>query len=189
MNNKKILTCFAALFFGLASHANATLESRLGGLAFYDTIQDITWSANPFAAGYKTWDDHVAEISSLNIGGVTGWRMPSGGQYGVDEFLSLYFDHGITPATPGVFGYVPDLDSFWTDTEFSFDPTKAFFFRYEQATSSVIDFDVQLKNTTTYTWAVRDGDVGTVSIPAPGTLALIGLGLIGFSGMKRIRTH
>ena len=32
--------------FGLLSSANAALESRLGGLAYYDTELNITWAAD-----------------------------------------------------------------------------------------------------------------------------------------------
>jgi len=186
MKNKNILTGVAALLFGLVSNANATLESRLGGLAFYDTLQDITWSASPFDAGLKTWDNHISEISSLNIGNVTGWRLPSGGQYGVDEYLSLYNDHGITPSTPGVFGFVPEFDPLWTDTSFTADATKAFAFIFNQPN---LDFDVFQKTYTFFTWAVRDGDVGALAIPEPGTFVLISLGLIGFVGIQRIRNE
>ncbi len=43
-SQKKISTMlagFAVLLLGLMSTANATLESRLGGLAYYDTQLDI----------------------------------------------------------------------------------------------------------------------------------------------------
>ncbi|MCP3908798.1 MAG: PEP-CTERM sorting domain-containing protein [Oceanicoccus sp.] len=34
-------------------------------------------------------------------------------------------------------------------------------------------------------WAVRSGDVGSDTVPEPGTLLLIGLGLAGLAGRRR----
>jgi hypothetical protein len=44
--------------------------------AYYDTVLDITWRAVADAGDFYTWDDANAWAASLNIGGVTGWRLP-----------------------------------------------------------------------------------------------------------------
>ncbi|HBV21138.1 MAG TPA: hypothetical protein DEF07_05400 [Nitrosomonas sp.] len=36
-----------------------------------------------------------------------------------------------------------------------------------------------------YAWAVHSGDVGAASVPEPGTIALMGLGLSGLLGLGR----
>ena len=75
-----ICTCLAVVSFS----ANAALESRLGGLAYYDTEADLTWLADANYAktsgydldGYMTWADANAWAAGLSVGGVTGWRLP-----------------------------------------------------------------------------------------------------------------
>ena len=42
----KILLCSSVFSIGLLSNANAALETRLGGLAVYDTDLNITWLAD-----------------------------------------------------------------------------------------------------------------------------------------------
>ena len=70
--------------------SNAALESRLGGLAYYDTDLLITWlqDANAGAGsiyddgvsdtdGKMSWDNAVAWAAALDVSGVTGWRLAS----------------------------------------------------------------------------------------------------------------
>lgn len=46
--------------------------------AYYDTTLDITWLADANAAGtMMTWADASTWAASLDINGVTGWRLPS----------------------------------------------------------------------------------------------------------------
>ncbi|MEJ2687198.1 MAG: hypothetical protein P8124_08300, partial [Gammaproteobacteria bacterium] len=73
----------------LTANANATLVSRLGGLAYYDTATNLTWLSNADAGygsvydsadgttdGKMTWANANAWAASLHVGGVTGWRLP-----------------------------------------------------------------------------------------------------------------
>lgn len=88
MNNKIIPIVSAAIFTLISSGANATLESRFGGQAFYDTELNITWLADANAGagsiydleaghdGQMTWSNAKAWAANLNIDGVTGWRLP-----------------------------------------------------------------------------------------------------------------
>jgi len=60
--------------------ANAAFESRLGGLAYYDTQTDLTWLTDANAAGTRmSWAEANAWTSSLSVAGVGGWRLPSAG--------------------------------------------------------------------------------------------------------------
>ena len=92
---KKLLTTALALSLGLAAAtANATLISRLGGLAVYYTDFNITWLANADANGMRNWYTANTWASGLTVGGFSGWRLPttlqpdascgiqSGGSYG-----------------------------------------------------------------------------------------------------------
>jgi hypothetical protein len=45
--------------------------------AFYDTQLNITWLRNANSAGLMTWDAATTWATRLNIGGVTGWRLPT----------------------------------------------------------------------------------------------------------------
>jgi len=60
--------------------AQAALEARdIGNTgatnAFYDTTLNVTWL--DMASGALNWTDANAWASSLNVGGVTGWRLPT----------------------------------------------------------------------------------------------------------------
>ena len=70
-----ITVAFGASLF--ASTVDAALESRLTGLAYYDTLLDITWAADARIVENDTWANQTAWASTLNLGGVTGWRLPS----------------------------------------------------------------------------------------------------------------
>jgi hypothetical protein len=54
--------------------------------AYYDTVLDITWLANAngsnnsdpgFDYGLTTWDNALSWAAGLNVGGITGWRLPT----------------------------------------------------------------------------------------------------------------
>ena len=68
----------------LPTSANAALISRLGGLAYYDDVANLTWLADANysmtsgydADGMMTWDAASAWVASLDVAGVTGWRLP-----------------------------------------------------------------------------------------------------------------
>lgn len=48
-----------------------------GPEAFYDTTLDITWLADANANGSMNWADANAWAGQLNLGGETGWRLPT----------------------------------------------------------------------------------------------------------------
>lgn len=82
----KLLTSVLALSLGLAAAtANAALQSRLGGLALYDTDLNITWLADANYAktsgyntdGLMTWTQANTWAAGLTVGGVSGWRLPA----------------------------------------------------------------------------------------------------------------
>ena len=68
--------CACAITF-VSLSANAALVSRLGGLAYYDDVADLTWLADANAAGTTmNWPDANAWAAGLDVAGVTGWRLP-----------------------------------------------------------------------------------------------------------------
>jgi len=78
---------FAALVaLCMTGGAEAALLSRLGGKAIYDDVANLTWlqdanyaqTSGYDADGRMTWADATLWAGSLNIDGVTGWRLPAG---------------------------------------------------------------------------------------------------------------
>ena len=82
-------TCLAVVSF----NANATLISRLGGLAYYDDEADLTWLADANAGagsiyddigynndtttdGLMTWQSAMDWATNLEVAGATDWRLP-----------------------------------------------------------------------------------------------------------------
>ena len=58
---------------GLATTAQATLISRLGGQAYYDTVLDITWLANANLAASNTFG-----VSGISTDGKMTWNTATG---------------------------------------------------------------------------------------------------------------
>ena len=81
--NTKIAAALLVGGLSMASVGHAELQSRLDGQAYYDTELDITWLADTNysdTSGYDpggkmTWDEAKSWVSSLNVGGKTGWRL------------------------------------------------------------------------------------------------------------------
>ena len=187
--NKLIATvlCF------IATNANAALVERLDGLAYYDTIQDITWAADANLNGLNTWQNQSTWVSSLTIGGIDGWRLPSadvngdgdivdcsgGGVVGCEdnEMGFLYWEENITPSTPGPFSNIQS-NLYWSSTESSTSTSSSWIFRFSFGDQRTFNKDSDLA-----AWAVRDGDIGVVPIPAP--VWLFSSGLIGLIGIAR----
>jgi len=89
MKKSHLLSAVCAVLFSLITmSANAALVERLGGLAYYDDVADLTWLADANAAqtsGYDTdglmnWATANAWAAGLDIDGIPGadgWRLPS----------------------------------------------------------------------------------------------------------------
>jgi len=69
--------CAGLISLGLGSAAQASLISRLGGTAVYDTDLDITWLADANANGLMTWANANTWAANLMVGGFTDWRLPT----------------------------------------------------------------------------------------------------------------
>lgn len=86
----------AATTLVLSTSANAALVVRLGGLAYYDDVADLTWLADANAAGTTmNWADANAWAASLNVGGVGGWRLPDTIDVGGDGATYTNFYQGV----------------------------------------------------------------------------------------------
>ena len=161
---------------GLVSTANAALESRLGGDAYYDTDLNITWTTDANISGIADdWNSQMSWASSLTIDGISGWRLPT-----QDEALHLFSDEGISFSSPGPFINIV-FDSYWTSTESNFFPDAALPFDFVGGSGGITS-----KDTPFFAWAVHSGDVSPIPEPSTYAMLLAGLALLGF---KRLQRH
>ncbi len=177
---------------GCTSTVSAALISRLGGQAVYDTDRNITWQANASASGTMTWTAANAWAAGLNIGGYTGWRLPtalnadgSGPCLNFNctgsELGHLFYTEGglsqgqsITSSTY--------LNQFFTGMQNSFYwlGSDGYYFRTLSGAQAA-------PNSSGLAWAVRTGDVGGGSVPEPGILGLMGIGALAWSATRSRR--
>ena len=188
---------FAAIslqIFASAQAATLPLESRLGGLAYYDPNLDITWATDANLHGFgSNWDIQTDWVATLTIGSVSGWRLPSadvngddtidfciGGAGGCEdnEMAFLYWKEGITSAAPGPFTNVL-ATTWWSETEFALADSSAWFTSFNDGSTSA-----NSKTNFRFAWAVHDGDVGVVPVPAAVWLFGSALGLLGWLKRK-----
>ncbi len=204
--------CAGLFSFGLVSTVNASLVSTLGGLAVYDSDRDISWLANANANatagddgfsttdGRMTWDNANAWAASLSVGGVTGWRLPTalnadgtgpcnGFNCTGSEMGHLFYNElGVTKFNSILSSVDPDLALFsnvqhilyWSGTELAPFPDSAWVFNFNDGGQFA-----GFKTRELFAWAVHSGDVGASAVPEPGTIALMGLGLVGLLGFGR----
>jgi hypothetical protein len=181
--------------------------------AFYDANLDVTWLADANQFGLKSWDYADNWVQTLELGGISGWRLPT---------YSVKFEDGSTDGSTGelyqmfvvelgnnddlqhpvltynsgpfrnVLYHVTSYDrptaAYWTDTAVG-DVAYA----WQTFNASYIG---QYKEGLYYgygVWLVHDGDVGyaaAAAVPEPETYALMlaGLGLVGFA-VRRGKTN
>jgi len=208
MINYRILTILSATFIAFTmSTAQAALVERLGGLAYYDDVADITWSANA-TSNRMTWQDANDWANNLNIAGVTGWRLPESTQpdtncsslNGPDnssgfnctnsEMGNLFYN--VLGGSAGstiyeshnsnfdLFSNV-ELMGYWTGTEFELNLAHAWNFNFSVGVQGRNNKDFTLL----FSWAVHSGDVAAVPVPAAVWLFISGL--LGLFGIARYR--
>ena len=184
-----------------ASGAQATLSYRLNEQAVYDSDAKLTWlrDANANAGnglgGRMDWSTAMAWASNLVIDGVDDWRLPGGtmvngyNQTG-SEMGNMFYtvlggeaESSITISNdPTNYAFFQNVqsDAYWSDVAPSL--YTAWFFNFGDGGQ-----DYFSNSFSVFAWAVRSGDVGGNPVPAPGTLALLGAGLLGWAGVKRSR--
>ncbi len=189
-----------------ASGAQATLSYRLNNQAVYDDVAQLTWLRDANYAqtsgydgdGQMNWSTAMAWADGLSIGGVDDWRLPGGQMvtYGYNQTTSemgnmFYNVLGgtdgssitITHSNATNYDLFQNIQSslYWSGVESEL--LLAWGFGFANGFQSAGGF----KSNNLFAWAVRSGDVGGNPVPAPGTLALLGAGLLGWAGVKRSR--
>ena len=197
---KIILSALTAATMAASWGANATLEPRLNGQAYYDTESDLTWTADVNINGSKTIDEQLSFLSTFIIDGIGGWRIPNNteindiafknsdcsqiticlpiGPFNTDDWggSRLWFQ---AHATTDGQGY-SQMYAHGSDGKYYF-AVSLFWAEYYPAY-------MQGNSGTFAIWPVHTGDVAAISqVPEPGTYAMLlaGLGLIGFIGRRK----
>lgn len=205
------IVCLTLISFG----ANAELVGRLADgdgnfQAYYDTDADLTWLADLKYAqgssydldgtgqddGYLNWTAATDWTAQLDIDGVTGWRLATGdpdavaGTYtSVGELANMWLVLG--GGAPGTKlsdngnAYYDLFQNYggytWTSTLVVDTQDRAWANNWDY--SYQYNRNVSAENVA---WAVRDGDVSAVPIPAAAWL--FGSGLLGLVGIARRKT-
>ena len=216
MVNKSIIGATCACLAVVSFNANAALVSRLGGLAYYDDVADLTWLADANYAqtsgydsdGVMNWVDANNWAAGLDVAGVTGWRLAdtlqpdascdtqSGGDsYGYNctgsELGKLFYN--VLGGSAG-----SDITTTYNANYYLFDNVQSYFYwsateyspdsrdAWTMAFHSGFQSDLW-KDDIFYAWAVQSGDISAV--PEPATVWLIGSGLLGLIGVARMKVR
>jgi hypothetical protein len=197
---------FAALAaLCMTGGAEAALVERLGGKAYYDDVANLTWlqdanyakTSGYDADGAMPWEQANTWVGSLNIDGVTGWRLPGGPMLGThwnqtaSEMGNLFYNVlGGTAETSLTLTHNANYNLFknvqptyyWSGVEIvpSDDPGYAWVFDFYWGFQAG-----GRKNDDHFVWAVRSGDVGASPVPLPATLFLLAPALAGLGFLRR----
>lgn len=204
IKNRLQATATAALL--VSASANATLEPRLGGKAYYDTESNLTW-ATPAAA--RSIKEQIAFVSDLIIDGIDGWRIPDRPEF--FNFTNNYSDCSY-PTGGGCPPYIPasPIDEYswawgvnwishgsYNNTPDGYEDFAVTVYGITYGTyipayanGYMLDFVMLIndQDNARYTvWPVHTGDVALIPEPATYAMLLAGLGLLGLMTHK-IRT-
>jgi hypothetical protein len=145
------------------------------------------------ADGLMTWSDAMSWAGNLSYGGYTDWRLPTsdtcaGYNCTGSEMGHLFYaelggvaEQSIATTHNTNYNLFQNVsDFYYSGTEYLPIPPSAWFFNFSLGHQSAV-----VKTADLYAWAVRDGDVATV--PLPATAWLFGSGLLGLVGVARAR--
>lgn len=183
MTRKTLQAVAVTVLLAAASTANATLEPRLSGMAYYDTVTDLTWMA-PEHALYlgMTYDEYAAFMPTFILGGTGDWEIPT-----IETFVkaidinSVHLPDGSTILPPIAEGgwYLVTSAAKPETIPFGFYPNY-----YSGSPYPAEIYPFPERDTRVYkVLGIHHGDVPLVAVPEPSTYAMLlaGLGLVGFS--------
>ena len=197
---KFILFMSIAIMFGFAGTAGAALVeynnwAGSGDNLLVDTVSGLTWAYDGDMSGTLTWAEANTWATNLDYANHTNWRLPTTpvtGDEAVGDADSGDTGYDVDAANSDMgtlylnddFSLWSDMQNewYWTDTQrdttyhyaFIFEDWGAFSAGYQAGGSNASDF---------YALAVTDETV----VPIPGALWLLGSGLLGLIGFRRVR--
>jgi len=209
------------LSLACAVPAHAALQARdIGNTgatnAFYDTTLNVTWL--DMASGALNWNQANTWASNLNVGGVTGWRLPTMTVANPDPSYSY---DGSTATGYNVPGSSSEMASLFFNTLGNMSTVNTLGGRqmgaglantggFQNLQSSVYWLGTEYVRDPSSTWifltsygrqnyfgkdnqysalAVHSGDVAPVPEPETYAMLLLGLGVVGAISRRRSRAH
>ena len=182
------------LSLGALSTAHATLINN-GNNLIYDTVLNITWydftytGTHTFPTTGADWPDAMSWAAGLDVGGVTGWRLPTGPASLSDpnggELRYLFFNElggGAPPASQVPFTNLL-AHAYWTGTEYQGLSGYTWYVDFPSGFQSAFGNGV-VGADYCYALAVHAGDVGA-PVPIPASFVLLAPGLMCFAAMRR----
>ncbi len=206
-----LLCCLAALSAVTPCLLHASLVDYGFGL-IYDTDQNLTWLQDAkysLTSGYDddglmTWPQANVWAQTLNYMGVSGWRLPAtvpsdppGDKFNQTDSEMAYLYYVLLGNSAGYYGfsnpgpfehidaYTDTNSSWWSVTPLAGDPNGAWLFNWFTGAQ-----DGSYIGTLAQVWAVHDGNVGATlgldPVPVPASILLMGSGLAGLAGLRRV---
>jgi hypothetical protein len=193
------------LVFGGVGMANAILINNYDGTITQvrDDGSRLMWMQDANYAmtsgfdpdGQITQSGAIAWASTLTFAGYSGWRLPitydntKGGYLSSSEMGDLYYNGLGNSAgsfiTAGPFINIKDY-WYWTSIDYAPEPFVMVFSFLNIPLSPFNEAgwqDAGDKYATTYAWLVRD----LSPVPLPSTMLLLGSGLLGLAGWRRLK--
>lgn len=191
MKNKKnrIAAAIGGLMLCASFAANATLEPRLSGMAYYDTVTDLTWMA-PEHTLYlgMTYAEYADFMPTFILRGTGDWEIPTYEAYvNAIDINTTYLPDGSTILPPIAEGgwYLVTSAVKPETTPFGYFPNYYPSLPYRSETYPFPERDTRVYKVL----GVHRGDVPLVAVPEPSTYAMLlaGLGLFGYIGRRQAK--
>jgi len=163
-------------------------DTPTGSYSGTHTLTTADFGANGLVSWFGA-QAYVSYLNTINYAGSQLWALPGAGanpktgynQTG-GQFGQLFYNE----LGGAAFSNIPNTanftneqaSSYWLGTEVASQPSGARIFNARNGYQGFYGKDYQL-----YAWAVSPGQVSAV--PAPGTVWLIGSGLLGLAGLRR----